>query len=71
MTKSVEEDLNKLRFSKFKKDIRSKIKTHNTKLLRSIENLPPRLNETYQYQRVLKLTPGQNQNSALSFFVLK
>ena len=54
--------------SKKTKDLRS---THNTKVLRSIENLPPGLKKSYQYQRVFKLTPGQNPINGPSFYVVK
>ena len=52
-------DLNNFRFSKSKTNIKSKIQTQNTKMLRSTDNLPQHLNKYYQYQRVFLLTPGQ------------
>ena len=64
-------DLNKIRFSKFKKEIKPKFQTHNTKMLRSVENLPPRLNTTNQYYSVFKLTPGQNANTGSNLYNVK
>ena len=57
------ENLKKFNLKKFKIDIRSKIQTQtqNIKMLKSIENLPPRLKKSNQNQTVSKLTPGQTR----------